>query len=134
MTIKRASKWAGGAGLILITATTVVSLSRSPHFKFEEPSTRLTPSTPNLEKELFVAAIDPLEARLVEILSGIPSENDPSQREEWLQDSINGIAAADLPAAVLLLQKENPTTAELDLQARLIRQWAANDPATAASW
>src|SRR5436190_3787310 len=134
MTIRRASKWAGGAGLILITATTVVSLSRSPHFKIEAASTQLAPPTPSSTKESFVAGIDSWEVRLVEILSGIPSESDPSQREEWLQNSLNGIAAADLPAAVLSLQKESPTAPELDLQARLIRQWAATDPGATAAW
>ena len=62
--------------------------------------------------------------------------HDPGNRgqDESLESLAQGIAVADLPAAVEFLNRPNSPAPNRDLELRLLRRWAANDPRAAADW
>lgn len=64
----------------------------------------------------------------------IEAEQDPMRREELIQAAVKAVEDIDLTAVIAALQNESQTRLAGELQLRLIRRWAANDPATAADW
>ena len=71
---------------------------------------------------------------LAATLDAIDAETNPLQKEQKLEDLANGIAAADLPAAVEFVKQYFSSASGRDLGLRLIRRWAQDHPRTAADW
>ena len=78
--------------------------------------------------------VDPFRQNLDLALKEIEAEPELIKREKLMQALENALAQADLPGAVEALQNGNQTEASRDLQLRLLRRWAGNDPPAAADW
>jgi hypothetical protein len=111
------------------------------------PPDLLSPATqpsvrPQSEPRLQIAAAatapgapaSPLLRNLAVALESLQAEPDAMEQARKLASLAQGIAPADLPEAVAFLNQEKPTHLGRALELRLIRQWASNDPQTAADW
>jgi hypothetical protein len=67
-------------------------------------------------------------------LESLQAEPDPLQQAQTLDRLARQITAADVPEVIAFLNEENSSRLGRGLELRLLRQWAGNDPQTAASW
>jgi hypothetical protein len=95
-------------------------------------------SAPGIEMPATAASpglsANPLLGNLALALESLQTEPDPMVQAQKLASLAQEIAAADLPEAIGFLNEEKPTRLGRALELRLLRQWAANDPQTAANW
>ncbi len=131
-----------GAISLGLVITSVLLVDRVDKPAAGKPAAGLPPvptqrSVPRLTR--FMAAReahapDTNTTRLKAGIARVQAELDPLQREELLQTLVDDIANADLPATVQTLLEQDPSNAGRDLQLRLLRRWASNDPTQAAQW
>jgi hypothetical protein len=67
-------------------------------------------------------------------LESLQAESDPMEQAQKLESVAQQFAAADLPEVIGFLNEQKPTGLGRALEVRLLRQWAGNDPQTAANW
>jgi hypothetical protein len=96
------------------------------------------PSEPRIETVAAATSperpANPLRRNLAVALEALQAELDPMEQAQKLASLVQTVAAADLPEAVAFLNEQPPTKLGRALELRLLRQWAGNDPQTAANW
>jgi hypothetical protein len=75
-----------------------------------------------------------LADRFSRYLAMIEQEHDDLERERKMQNWIDGMILADMPAALEFLKQHNSSELCQNLEVRLTRRWAEADPAAAAAW
>jgi len=102
-----------------------------------QPSVGLQ-SAPGIEAPLPVTSpeppTNPLLRNLASVLDSLQAETNPMEQAQKLASLAEGVAAADLPEAIAFLNEAKPTRLGQALELRLLRQWAGNEPQTAANW
>lgn len=72
--------------------------------------------------------------RVAQSLERVRTLTDPEEQDRALQGFVEATRVSDIPRAIDVVREQGSTGPSRELALRLLRRWAAADPAAAASW